>query len=113
MTPARPVDLARLALGGWALARPDDLLHLVGDGGPGPRTITRLLGGRYVVQSGAGVALPRRPPHWLDAAVDLAHAASMLGAARAVPRHRRSALASAVLAVTFAVADLREQGRVR
>jgi hypothetical protein len=108
MTP-RPVDLGRLAFGAWALARPAGVLHLVGDDdGTRLRLITRVLGARYVVQAAAGVGLRRRPLPWLDGAVDLVHAASMLAVARAVPRHRRLALTSGALAVVFAVADLTE-----
>jgi hypothetical protein len=106
---ARPVDLARLTFGVWALARPNDVLHLVGnDDGVGPRVATRILGARYVVQSAAGVGLRQRPLPMLDGAVDLAHAASMLGAAKLFPRHRRLALTSAAVAVGFAAADLSE-----
>jgi hypothetical protein len=108
----RPVDMARLAFGAWALARPTDVLHLVGDDdGTGPRLATRVLGARYVVQSAAGVGLRRRPVPWLDGAVDLVHAVSMLGVARAFPRHRRLALTSSAVAVVFAVADLTEPVR--
>jgi hypothetical protein len=108
MTP-RPVDLARLAFGVWALARPTDALHLVGnDDGTGPRVATRILGARYVVQSAAGVGLHRRPVPWLDGVVDLVHGVSMLGAAKVFPRHRRLALTSAAVAFGFAAADLRE-----
>ena len=111
MTP-RPVDLARLAFGVWALARPTDALHLVGnDDGAGPRVATRILGVRYVVQAVAGVGLRRRPLPLLDGAIDLVHAASMLGAASAFPRHRRLALTSAAVALGFAAADLSEPVR--
>jgi hypothetical protein len=83
----------------------------VGDDGTGPRLATRVLGVRYVVQSAAGVGLRRRPMPWFDGAVDLLHAASMLGVARAVRRHRRLALTSGAVAVVFAVADLTEPVR--
>jgi len=106
------VDLARLAFGAWALARPTDVLHLTGDDdGVGTRLATRVLGARYVVQSAAGVGLRRRPVPWFDGAVDLVHAVSMLGVARALPQHRRLALTSGALAVLFAVADLTETVR--
>jgi hypothetical protein len=106
---ARPVDLARLAFGVWALTRPTDVLRLVGnDDGVGPQVATRILGARYVVQSAAGVGLRQRPLPVLDGAVDLAHAASMLGAAKLFPGHRRLALTSAAVALGFAAADLSE-----
>ncbi|HEX5087589.1 MAG TPA: hypothetical protein VFV89_07265 [Nocardioides sp.] len=108
MTP-RPVDLARLGVGAWALARPLDVLHLVGnDDGTGPRLATRVLGARYVAQSAAGLLLRRRRLPWLDGAVDVAHAASMLGVALTFPGHRRLALTSGAVALGFAAADLRE-----
>jgi hypothetical protein len=115
MSRPRPVDLARLAFGLWALARPRSLLRLVGsDDGTGPRRAARVLGARYVVQSGAGLVLPRRPVPWLDGTVDLVHAASMLAFAAAFPRHRRLALTSGAAALGFAAADLSRAGeRVR
>jgi hypothetical protein len=109
---ARPVDLARLGFGVWALSRPVDVLRLVGnDDAKGPRRATRLLGVRYVVQSAAGLLVHRRPPPWLDGGVDLVHAASMVGAAKAFPSHRRLALTSGAVALCFAAADLTEPVR--
>jgi hypothetical protein len=106
----RPVDLARLGLGTWALVRPADLLHLVGnDDGTGPRVATRVLGARYVAQSVGGLVVRRRPLPWVDGTVDVVHAASMIAAARVFPRHRRLALTSGVVAACFAAADLSEQ----
>jgi hypothetical protein len=108
----RPVDLARLGFGVWALARPLDILHLVGnDDGTGAQRATRVLGARYVVQSATGLLVRRRPLPWLDGAVDVVHAASMLGIARAFPGHRRLALTSGAAALCFGVADLTEAVR--
>lgn len=100
---------ARLLLGGACLADPSRLLAWVGGSDRDDtrtRTIVRVLGGRLVVQGTADLALgPRtRLP---DVAVDLTHAASMVVAARHWPRHRRSALVSAVLASAIAGLDLR------
>jgi hypothetical protein len=112
MSRPRPVDFARLGFGAWALARPNDVLHLVGnDDGSGPRLATRILGARYVAQAAAGLAVRRRRLPWLDGAVDLVHAASMLGAATVFPRHRRLALTSGAVALGFAAADLSEPVR--
>jgi hypothetical protein len=109
---ARPVDLARLGFGFWALARPVDVLHLIGnDDGTGPRRATQLLGARYVVQSASGLLLRRRPQAWLDGAVDVVHAVSMLGVAKAFPGHRRLALTSGAVGLCFGVADLTEPMR--
>lgn len=94
----RPADRARLALGGWCLARPRSLT--------GPPPVVRVLGARYVVQALGGTWVHRAWVPGVDAAVDLVHAGSMLGAAAVWPRHRRAALTSAALAAGFAVADL-------
>ena len=115
MRRTRPVDVARFGLGLAALSRPDLLLHLT----KGPhsalsysaatRRTVRLLGARYVVQSGGGMILERP---WLpeaDALVDLVHMASMLGLAALSRNHRRLALLSAGAAVVFAGADLQER----
>jgi hypothetical protein len=107
----RPVDAARLLLGLSALVHPQALLRPAGSGDEaGVRTVTRVLGARYVVQSAVGLVLPTRRVARIDAAVDLAHAASMVGAAQVFPRHRRLALSSGALALAFAAADLTEPG---
>lgn len=106
----RRADRARLALGALALARPGLPVRATGsrDGAAVRRTV-RVLGVRYVVQSLGGRRLHRAWVPEADAAVDLVHAASMLGLARLAPRHRRLALVSAALATAFAVVDLRER----
>jgi hypothetical protein len=108
----RPVDVARLCLGTAALVGPG--LFVRWGRAPAERRVrgtVRVLGVRYVVQSGAGFALDRSwvPP--TDAAVDLAHAASMGVLAVSAPRFRRLALGSAATAVVFATADLRGRRR--
>ena len=112
LSAVRPVDLARLGLGVAAVSQPEAFLRLTrARDGSGVRRTVRLLGARYVIQSGGGVALERP---WLpeaDAAVDLVHAASMVGFAAALPRHRRLALVSAAAALVFAAADLKEKVR--
>ena len=110
MTPPRAVDLARLAVGTLALARPQTLLTLnPGDDSAGTQRVVRVLGARYIVQA-VGGALARRP--WVpaaDAGVDVVHAVSMAGIAALAPRHRRLALASLTAAIAFAAADLRDR----
>jgi hypothetical protein len=124
MSTARPVDVARMGLGLLALTRPGLVLRLgTGPGGRGERVTVRVLGARYVLQSGSGLllALPplgRRVRTWdhpwvrdVDAAVDLVHAGTMLALAAARPGHRRLALTSAAAATAFALADLQERLR--
>lgn len=113
----RPVDAVRCGLGLVALTRPDLLLRLTHvraatpTYGPAARRTVRVLGARYVVQSGCGIVLELPWLPTADALVDLAHAASMLGVAALVPTHRRLALVSAGAAVVFAGADLKERVR--
>jgi hypothetical protein len=118
MSAVRPVDLARLGLGAVALARPDLLLRLGGRherGGEGraERVVVRVLGARYVLQSGAGLVITQQHDRpgiraWVragDATVDLVHALTMLALAAVRPSHRRLALISAATATAFAAAD--------
>jgi hypothetical protein len=108
----RPVDLARLALGATALARPQRLLRGVGaDDATATQRVTQVLGARYAVQSGAGLLRPRPWEPRADGVVDLLHAGSMVGLAAVSERHRRAALTSAALALAFAAADLRRLAR--
>ncbi len=103
----RGPDVARLALGGVCLARPTLPLRLTGStNGKGTRAGVRILGARYVVQSVGGPWLHKSWVPEADAAVDVIHAASMLGLAAVAKGHRRVALVSAALATGFAVADL-------
>jgi hypothetical protein len=109
---SRPVDIARLCLGTAALIGPGLFVrwgHAPAE--RGVRGTVRVLGLRYVVQSGAGFALDRAWVPATDAAVDLAHAASMGVLAVSAPRYRRLALASAATAVAFAAGDLRGRRR--
>ena len=104
----RPVDVARLALGVAALAVPGGLLPAAAETRTS-RTLTRVLGARYLAQGGLRV-VGRKP--WsaeVDAGVDALHAASMVGLAVLSSRYRRVALVSAAAAAAFASADLRGQ----
>lgn len=104
----RPVDAARLVLGGLALTRPRWLLAATGSAdGLWPRRATRILGARYLVQSGLSITIGTPWTSQVDGAIDLIHAASTVGLAALFPRHRRLALTSGALAVVFAVADLK------
>lgn len=112
MRSARPVDVARLILGAAALGQPDLVLRLAqGSNGRGERVTVRILGARYIGQSGAGIAFGR-PWIWkADAAIELVHAATMVALAAIAPAHRRLALLSTAIALAFTAADLREQVR--
>ncbi|MGI8523878.1 MAG: hypothetical protein ACR2K3_11310 [Nocardioides sp.] len=107
MNRLRSVDAARLILGVVTLARPHTAFGLTRTPDtPAARTVVRVLGARYVVQSVGGAWVHRSWVPETDAAVDVVHAASMLALAAFAPRHRRLALASAAAAVGFATADL-------
>ncbi|GAA1916617.1 hypothetical protein [Nocardioides marmoribigeumensis] len=111
-TSTRPVDLARLAAGAVAVARPQWLIRATGSAdGTWPRRVTRILGARYAVQSAGGMLVHERWVPEADGTIDLIHAVSMLGFARGFPRHRRLALSSGVVALGFAVVDLTERTR--
>ena len=121
MSTPRPVDVVRFSLGAAALGRPDLLLRRSkGDDGRGERVTVRVLGARYIAQSGAGFILSqsqKRPScrhrgrprlREADDAIDLIHAATMVALAAVAPRHRRLALLSAATALGFAAADVQE-----
>lgn len=82
-----------------------------GDGSPPPTAVVRVLGVRMAVQA-LLVARARRPGDHLrsalliGAAVDVAHAASMVAAAVWKPAYRTSALASAGVATLSAGAGV-------
>jgi hypothetical protein len=104
----RAASLARLALGTTCLAVPRGMLAAIGGPDRNDHTthlVTRVLGGRLVLQAVLDLALGRRT-RVPDVLVDLTHAASMLPAAALWRDHRRSALASAALATGIAVLDL-------
>jgi hypothetical protein len=95
-----------------AVARPGLFLRLTkGRVGRGERVTVRILGARYIVQSGAGLTFGRPWVRDADAAIDLVHAATMVALAAIAPTHRRLALLSAATAIGFAAADLRERIR--
>lgn len=114
MRSPRAVDLARLALGAVALARPRTVLVWSrGHDSRGSRRVVRILGARYLLQAIGGTALQRPWVPAADAGVDVVHAASMLGVAAVAPLHRRLAFTSCVVATGFAAADLYDDGSRR
>lgn len=97
---------AHLAQGALLLNRPKAVLHTVArkqDSNP-PLWIARALGIRILAQAAAEGIRPSRGVLYTGVAVDLVHAASMVGAARLWPQYRRTALASASSAGLSAVA---------
>jgi hypothetical protein len=110
ITPDRRRDVRLLAgahLGQAAvlIAQPPAVLRsIAGNQGVPPAWIVRALGVRTLAQAAAEGIRPRPDVLRLGALVDLAHAASMLAAARVWPRYRRAALVSAGTAGASAVA---------
>jgi hypothetical protein len=105
----RAATVARLLLGTACVAAPGPVLDVIGGADRDDqrtRTVTRVLGGRLVLQAAADLGFGARTRR-LDVAVDLSHAASMMPVAAIWPSHRRTALASAALATSIAVLDLR------
>jgi hypothetical protein len=102
---------ARFLVGGACLLVPGSVLAAVGAPDQDDRTVRRItsaLGARLVMQAGLDVARWRRAGA-LDVTIELTHAASMVPVAAIWPRHRRSATASAAVAVSIAVLDLLER----
>lgn len=78
---------------------------LAGAGGSAPpRWAARLLGGRLLVQGAANLARPGPGASRVSAAVEGAHAGSMLLVAAASDRYRRAAALSAVAAGAWSAA---------
>ena len=110
MSAERP-GLARLLAGGWCgvgallVTRPELALAAAGQSGRPPAlvVITRVLGARIALQNVVVLAAPTRTVVRAGAAVDLAHALSMVGAALRWPAYRRAALASGAMAAVAAL----------
>ena len=112
ITRPRPADSLRLTLGIGLLARPDLAVRWTrSPDGSGVRRTVRILGARYLLQSGVGLTVHRPWLRAADTSVDLIHAVPMLGFARIFPAHRRMALLSSVAAVAFAALDATEHVR--
>lgn len=112
----RATDAVRLAVGVPLAVRPDLPARALGlPPTEGLVLVTRALGIRYAVQAVGSAALTRTS--WrhrtlvADAAVDGAHAVTMLSAAALLPSMARPALLSAVLATTLALLDARAARR--
>jgi hypothetical protein len=93
-----------LVQGALLLVQPTAVVRAVaGDAGTPPSWIVRILGVRTLTQSAAEGLSPTPDVMRVGVAVDLAHATSMLVAARVWPRYRRAALISAGAAGISAV----------
>jgi hypothetical protein len=104
----RAATAARLVLGGVCLTRPSTIVGAIGgpdDDDEVVRTVARVLGGRLVLQGLADLALGPRI-RFLDIAIELTHAASMLPVAVIWPEHRRSALVSTGAASSIGLLDI-------
>lgn len=83
------------------LTAPRGVLGVIGTPAtPGVVGLTRVLGARHLLQ-GLVLVLAHHPPLRVTAGVEAVHAATMIAAA-VVPRYRRAALVSAVVAAGLA-----------
>ncbi|GAB2461170.1 hypothetical protein [Jatrophihabitans fulvus] len=99
---ARALGVANLIAGAVMAARPQAVAHAAGRPGARPHPgIVRVLGLRQLAQGAVTLVSPSADVLWLGAAVDSAHAASMLPFA--VTRFRRAALLSAAIAASSAL----------
>jgi uncharacterized membrane protein YadS len=103
----RAVAVVPGALGVALLARPQQVGEAVSDRSGRPADwIVRLLGARMALQAVVTLARPTTAVGALGTSADLSHAASMVWAARRLPRYRRAALTSAAVATVCGAADL-------
>jgi hypothetical protein len=101
----RALGLIGIAWGAGLLASGPDIWRAVSGSGPtsSDRVALTALGGRHIVAGVTQVVAPTRFGRLLIA-VDLLHAASMVGLAAVDPSRRRPALVSAALALAGATA---------
>lgn len=104
----RPPTLVRLVLGGVLVAAPGALLggiHAPDRDDPRVLVVSRLLGGRLLLQAAVDLASRGRMRR-VGAAVEAAHALSMLPLVAGSSDHRRAATVSAAVALGLAVLDV-------
>jgi hypothetical protein len=96
----------RVLAGGALLAAPEGVLERLSrhPAGVGERRAARLLGARNILEGAVVATHPRRGWLLAGAAIDSAHALSMIALAAARPAHRRLAAASALAAIATATA---------
>jgi hypothetical protein len=100
----RASALERCLTGTLLLGVPDAVTGGIASEQPRPPAwLVRVLGGRLLVQGLLEYMWPRRSVVLAGAAVDTAHAASMVAAAALLPAYRRTAIASAAEATLSAV----------
>jgi hypothetical protein len=100
----RALAVLRCAEAAVLLIRPRPVGRAISGRDPLPAVwVIRLLGARMLAQGAVELAWPTRQVVLAGSAVDAGHAASMIGAAAALPTHRRTAMASAIVAGTSAV----------
>jgi hypothetical protein len=93
---ARILAAIHLAQATVFLLQPEPIVRaVVGPERRPPAAVVRTLGGRTLLQGIVDIVRPTRPVLRGGVAVDLAHAGSMLAAARVWPSFRRSCLVSA------------------
>ena len=93
----RVLAAARACLGLLLVVVPRVVVRYVGGAAP-PAAVVRVLGARLVAQAVVAATHPEPYVVGVGAAVDAVHGASMIAAALALPRYRRSALFSAATA---------------
>jgi hypothetical protein len=99
----RASALERCLTGTLLLGVPDAVTGVIAGDQSRPRTtLVRVLGGRLLIQGLVEWIWPRRSVVLAGAAVDTAHAASMIAAAALLPAYRRTAIASAAEATVSA-----------
>ena len=109
----RASSLERCLSGAVLLGVPDAVTGLIVGDQPGPPAwLVRVLGGRLLTQGVLEYTRPRRAVVLAGAAVDTAHAASMIAAVVLLPAYRRTATASAVEAALSAVLSASVAGRL-
>jgi hypothetical protein len=103
---------AQVALGTTLLIAPRPTTRRVVGGALPPEWTLRLLAARTLTQGVVEIVSPHRRTFQAGAAVDGAHAMTMLAAARIWPTYRRAALLSAATATISAVAGVATSVRV-
>jgi hypothetical protein len=101
----RSATTLRLVLGALCLAAPGRVLAAARGSGRRPAMVVRVLGARLLLQGGLDLTVGTRT-RLPDAAIEAAHAASMVSLAAIRPAYRGPALTSAAVATSLALLDL-------